>query len=255
MSTRKISAASSKTEFTLIELLVVIAIIAILASILLPALSKARARGYSADCLAKIKSLNAGASMYAGDNGDYIVPYGTGEMADPYYGNIWTGSFNPTRDYYFKLVPYLGKEDLYVYNRSSYVFSASNNKKRSCLANTLMGIRPNIGWNQMMGTYNYETGVVTRPMRKLNMFRRPSQIVTSGDSMNSAGFYCASVPAVPPTTAGSGEAAFPHGSAGNFGHVDGHAESYTFSRWICGQEFAAGYLRAVCLSRCYFVER
>jgi prepilin-type processing-associated H-X9-DG protein/prepilin-type N-terminal cleavage/methylation domain-containing protein len=76
--------------FTLIELLVVVAIISVLASMMLPALSKAKARGKASDCANNLRQIGIGMTMFAAENEGYIPDTPWGSTCNASWANcVW----------------------------------------------------------------------------------------------------------------------------------------------------------------------
>jgi len=90
------NSTNAKRGFTLIELLVVIAIIGVLASMLMPALSRAKAKAKRSACQSNLRQLQLSLQMYADDNQDLIPPRGT-PGAEAYGGNavVWVEALKP----------------------------------------------------------------------------------------------------------------------------------------------------------------
>ena len=134
-----------KSCFTLIELLVVIAIIAILAAMLMPALSKAREAAKKSGCINNIKQFGLYFQMYGSDNGDYVVP-----------GRINATGYNGSEARWMvRLLPYAGG----VYGTKS---SYSGLNKFVCNAITpvdIDGLMYTYGVNYAAGnTYKWSMG-------------------------------------------------------------------------------------------------
>jgi prepilin-type N-terminal cleavage/methylation domain-containing protein/prepilin-type processing-associated H-X9-DG protein len=121
--------AGRRAGFTLIELLVVIAIIAILAALLLPALSKAKEKARTIQCLSNMKQLQLCWHLYVDDNNDRLPLNGAAPTPGP-GGNGLPNSWIQGGAQSDPAIPWIANGVLYPYNKAVTLYACPANTRK-----------------------------------------------------------------------------------------------------------------------------
>jgi prepilin-type N-terminal cleavage/methylation domain-containing protein/prepilin-type processing-associated H-X9-DG protein len=218
----------SRVGFTLIELLVVIAIIAILAAMLLPALSKAKMKATAISCLNNQKQLTLAWMMYAGDNNDALVPNLLDNPA------AWIGGSVRDLPGATNTIP-ITQGKLWPYNHSLAIYRCPGDVVSQAGGRAIVRARSYSMSGRMGGSsgaaLNVNPGL--RFWAKMSDIRRPSPVdaflfVDEHETSIDDGFFAVRV-MEPNNGFWQNTPSSRHGNGGQVSFADGHAQRW---RWV-----------------------